>query len=172
MESLLFRVCAPPLETLENPGIPNLFLENWGTELAIGSYLNYLTLSIKKDWINVFCTIFNGHNISLGILRGHLKSFTALYTPKPVNFYSKPVNENCFVYFKYPRKPPGKSVKKSWKTLDFINCEGCTNLDFLNFRHVNVLFQTWAQIASVLNSFKNDSFYTHFVTLFTKEFSI
>ena len=29
-----------------------------------------------------------------------------------------------------------------------------------------------AQIASVLNSFKNDPFYTHLVTLFTKEFSI
>ena len=27
-----------------------------------------------------------------------------------------------------------------------------------------------ARIASVLNSFKNDSFYTHLVTLFTKEF--
>ena len=29
-----------------------------------------------------------------------------------------------------------------------------------------------ARIASVLNSFKNDPFYTHLVTLFTKEFSI
>ena len=29
-----------------------------------------------------------------------------------------------------------------------------------------------ARIASVLNSFKNDQFFTHFVTLFTKEFSI
>ena len=29
-----------------------------------------------------------------------------------------------------------------------------------------------AQIASVLNSFKSDPFYTHLVTLFTKEFSI
>ena len=27
-----------------------------------------------------------------------------------------------------------------------------------------------ARIASVLNSFKNDPFYTHLVTLFTKEF--
>ena len=27
-----------------------------------------------------------------------------------------------------------------------------------------------ARIASVLNSFKNDQFYTHLVTLFTKEF--
>ena len=29
-----------------------------------------------------------------------------------------------------------------------------------------------ARIASVLNSLKNDQFYTHLVTLFTKEFSI
>ena len=29
-----------------------------------------------------------------------------------------------------------------------------------------------ARIASVLNSLKNDPFYTHLVTLFTKEFSI
>ena len=29
-----------------------------------------------------------------------------------------------------------------------------------------------ARIASVLNSFKNDPFYTHLVSLFTKEFSI
>ena len=29
-----------------------------------------------------------------------------------------------------------------------------------------------AQIASVLNSLKNDQFYTHLFTLFTKEFSI
>ena len=29
-----------------------------------------------------------------------------------------------------------------------------------------------ARIASVLNSFKNDSFYTHLVTLFTKELLI
>ena len=29
-----------------------------------------------------------------------------------------------------------------------------------------------ARIASVLNNFKNDPFYTHLVTLFTKEFSI
>ena len=29
-----------------------------------------------------------------------------------------------------------------------------------------------AQIASVLNSFKNDLFYTHLVILFTKEFLI
>ena len=29
-----------------------------------------------------------------------------------------------------------------------------------------------ARIASVLNSFKNDPFYIHLVTLFTKEFSI
>ena len=29
-----------------------------------------------------------------------------------------------------------------------------------------------ARIASVLNSFKNDPFYTHLVTLFTKEFWI
>ena len=29
-----------------------------------------------------------------------------------------------------------------------------------------------ARIASVLNSLKNDTFYTHLVTLFTKEFSI
>ena len=29
-----------------------------------------------------------------------------------------------------------------------------------------------AQIASVLNSLKNDPFYTHLVTLFTKEFLI
>ena len=29
-----------------------------------------------------------------------------------------------------------------------------------------------ARIASVLNSFKNDSFYTHLVTLFTKELSL
>ena len=36
-----------------------------------------------------------------------------------------------------------------------------------------VLFKIRAyRIASVLNSFKNDPFYTHLVTLFTKEFSI
>ena len=29
-----------------------------------------------------------------------------------------------------------------------------------------------ARIVSVLNSFKNDPFYTHLVTLFTKEFSM
>ena len=54
--------------------------------------------------------------------------------------------------------------------------------DFLNFKYYlkkehecfiryKLYMADKARIASVLNSFKNDPFYAHFLTLFTKEFS-
>jgi hypothetical protein len=47
------------LTTLEFQIYPLKTGGNWETELGIGSYLNYLTLSKKKDWTKVSCIIYS-----------------------------------------------------------------------------------------------------------------
>ena len=51
-----------------------------------------------------------------------------------------------------------------------INEQGC----FIGFKtrgEAERFISDKARIASILNSFKNDPFYTHFVSVFAKEFS-